>query len=279
MRPTVYGESIGLPGPEGWGGATMQILDVSVKYPPKKRKKKKEPEWAVRNVSVPLYPNKVTAFMGPSGCGKSTLLKTLNRMHDLYPKIAVEGRVVLDGRDVLSPDQDVYLLRSKVGMVFQKQTPFPMTIYDNIAFGIGLYEKLSKSELDTRVEHELRRAALWEEVCDRLHESALDLSGGQQQRLCIARTVAVRPEVILFDEPCSALDRISSRKIEELIEQLKADYTIAIVTHNEHQAARVADYIGFMCDGVLVEFDNADIIRTKNPASELTRDFMRGRFG
>jgi len=187
---------------------------------------------ALKAISLPLYDRKVTAFIGPSGCGKSTLLRVLNRMYDLYPNQRAEGEVLFDGANVISPKQDLNLLRARIGMVFQKPTPFPMTIYDNIAFGIRLYERLSKSEVDGRVEESLKRAGLWNEVKDKLQANGLSLSGGQQQRLCIARTVAVRPEVILLDEPCSALDPISTAKIEELIEELKADYTIVIVTHN-----------------------------------------------
>ena len=275
---TVYGESVGAPGPRGWDGAKMQILNVSCTYPPRKKKGKKETEETaqVRNVWVPLFANKVTAFMGPSGCGKSTLLQVCNNMHKLYPGRKIEGEVLLDGENVLSPKQDVQLLRARVGMVFKKPTPFPMSVYENIAFGIRLYEKLPKSEMDGRVEHELKRAGLWDEVKDRLNEAAIDLSGGQQQRLCIARTVAVKPEVVLMDEPCSALDRISVRKIEDLIADLKAEYTIAIVTHNEHQAGRVSDYVAFMCDGELVEFDTVNTM-TVSPHTDLARDYITGR--
>ena len=204
----------------------------------------------------------MTAFIGPSGCGKSTLLRVLNRMYDLYPGQRAEGEVLFDGEDILSPKQDLNLLRARIGMVFQKPTPFPMSIYDNIAFGIRLYEKLPKSELDGRVEHALRRAALWDEVKDKLNANGLSLSGGQQQRLCIARTVAVKPEVILFDEPCSALDPISTAKIEELIDELKQDYTIVIVTHNMQQAARVSDFTAFMYLGELIEFGSTSKIFT-----------------
>src|SRR5207247_7977862 len=200
---------------------------------------------ALKNISVPLYHGKVTAFIGPSGCGKSTLLRILNRMYDLYPNQRATGYVRLDNDDILSPSQDLNLLRAKVGMVFQKPTPFPMTIFENIAFGIRLYEKISRSEMDDRVEKALRGGALWNEVKDKLNASGLSLSGGQQQRLCIARTVAVRPEVILFDEPCSALDPISTAKVEELIQELSEQYTIAIVTHNMQQAARVSDKTAF----------------------------------
>src|SRR5204862_2927 len=211
---------------------------------------------ALKGVTIPLYASKVTAFIGPSGCGKSTLLRVLNRMYDLYPHQRAEGHVTLDGEDILSPKQDLNMLRARIGMVFQKPTPFPMSIYENIAFGIRLYEKLGKAELDERVEVALKRAALWDEVKGKLGANGLSLSGGQQQRLCIARTVAVRPEVILFDEPCSALDPISTAKIEELIQELAEDYTIAIVTHNMQQAARVSDKTAFMYLGELIEFDD-----------------------
>ena len=210
---------------------------------------------ALKDVCLNLYAGEVTAFIGPSGCGKSTLLRVLNRMYDLYPGQRAEGEVMLDGENILSANLDLNLLRSRVGMVFQKPTPFPMTIYDNIAFGIRLYEKLPKSEMDARVEQALSRAALWNEVKDKLNASGLSLSGGQQQRLCIARTVAISPEVILFDEPASALDPISTAKIEELIDELSGDYTIAIVTHNMQQAARVSRYTAFMYLGEMVEFD------------------------
>ena len=233
---------------------------------------------ALKGVNLPLYENIVTAFIGPSGCGKSTLLRVLNRMYDLYPKQRAEGEVLLDGENVLSPKQDLNLLRAKIGMVFQKPTPFPMSIYDNIAFGVRLYESLSKSELNDRVESALRRAALWEEVKDKLHASGLSLSGGQQQRLCIARTVAVKPEVILLDEPCSALDPISTAKIEELIDELKRDYTIAIVTHSMQQAARVSQYTAFMYLGDLIEFDDTSKIFTA-PHDKRTQDYITGRFG
>jgi len=233
---------------------------------------------ALKNINVSLYTGLVTAFIGPSGCGKSTLLRILNRIYDLYPNQRVEGEVLFDGRNILGPKEDLNLLRARVGMVFQKPTPFPMTIYDNIAFGIRLYENISKSELDGRVESALRRSALWEEVKDKLHTSGLGLSGGQQQRLCIARTVAVKPEVILLDEPCSALDPISTAKIEELIDELKSDYTIAIVTHNMQQAARVSDYTAFMYLGEMVEFGPTNKIFT-TPDDRRTQDYITGRFG
>ncbi len=233
---------------------------------------------ALKSITLPLYENKVTAFIGPSGCGKSTLLRVLNRMYDLYPNQRAQGQVLFDGEDILAPRQDLNLLRARIGMVFQKPTPFPMSIYENIAFGIRLYEKLPKSELDSRVEMSLRRAALWDEVKDKLAINGLSLSGGQQQRLCIARTVAVKPEVILFDEPCSALDPISTAKIEELIDELKADYTIVIVTHNMQQAARVSDFTAFMYLGELVEFDTTSKVFT-TPRDKRTQDYVTGRFG
>ena len=233
---------------------------------------------ALKSLSLSLYQNKVTAFIGPSGCGKSTLLRVLNRMYDLYPAQRATGEVLFNGTNILSARQDLNLLRAHIGMVFQKPTPFPMSIYENIAFGIRLYERLPRAELDDRVESALRRAALWEEVKDKLNTNGLSLSGGQQQRLCIARTVAVKPEVILFDEPCSALDPISTAKIEELINELKNDYTIVIVTHNMQQAARVSDFTAFMYLGELVEFDATDRIFTK-PRDSRTQDYITGRFG
>ena len=232
----------------------------------------------LKEVSLNLYEGQVTAFIGPSGCGKSTLLRVLNRMYDLYPGQRAEGEVMLDGENILSPDLDLNLLRSRIGMVFQKPTPFPMTIYENIAFGIRLYEKISRSEMDGRVEKALRGGALWNEVKDKLNASGLSLSGGQQQRLCIARTVAVRPEVILFDEPCSALDPISTAKVEELIQELAEDYTIAIITHNMQQAARVSDKTAFMYLGEMIEFDDTSKIFT-SPSDRRTQDYITGRFG
>jgi phosphate transport system ATP-binding protein len=233
---------------------------------------------ALKSINVPLYNSKVTAFIGPSGCGKSTLLRVLNRMYYLYPNQRATGEVILDGENILSPTQDLNLLRARVGMVFQKPTPFPMTIFENIAFGIRLYENLRKDELAERVESALRRAALWDEVKDKLGASGLSLSGGQQQRLCIARTVAVRPEVILFDEPCSALDPISTARIEELIDELKRDYTITIVTHNMQQAARVSDFTAFMYLGQLVEFGPTSQV-FMSPKEQQTQDYITGRFG
>src|SRR6185312_6787390 len=233
---------------------------------------------ALADINVNLYLNKVTAFIGPSGCGKSTLLRIINRIYDLYPNQRADGEVLLDGANVLSPKQDLNLLRAKVGMVFQKPTPFPMTIYENIAFGVRLYEQLSRAELDQRVEQALRRAALWEEVKDKLGASGLSLSGGQQQRLCIARTVALRPEVILFDEPCSALDPISTAKIEELIDELADDHTIVIVTHNMQQASRASDYTAFLYLGEIVEYGETEKMFT-TPDSKRTEDYITGRFG
>jgi phosphate transport system ATP-binding protein len=233
---------------------------------------------ALKSISIELYANKATAFIGPSGCGKSTLLRVLNRMYDLYPNQRATGEVRLDGENILAPGNDLNMLRARIGMVFQKPTPFPMSIYENIAFGIRLYEKLPKSELEGRVESSLRRAALWDEVKDKLAANGLSLSGGQQQRLCIARTVAVKPEVILFDEPCSALDPISTAKIEELIDELKTDYTIVIVTHNMQQAARVSDFTAFMYLGELIEFDSTSKMFTA-PGDRRTQDYITGRFG
>ncbi len=233
---------------------------------------------AIKGVTLPLHANSVTAFIGPSGCGKSTLLRVLNRMYDLYPRQRAEGEVMLDGVNILDPDQDVNALRSRIGMVFQKPTPFPMSIYDNIAFGIKLFEKLPKAELDGRVEKALRGAALWTEVKDKLGASGLSLSGGQQQRLCIARTVAISPEIILLDEPCSALDPISTARVEELIDELKARYTIVIVTHSMQQAARVSDRTAFMYLGELIEFGDTRTIFTK-PDKQQTQDYITGRFG
>jgi len=233
---------------------------------------------ALKQVTLPLYQNMVTAFIGPSGCGKSTLLRVLNRMYDLYPNQHAEGEVLFEGENILVPGLDLNLLRARIGMVFQKPTPFPMTIYENISFGIKLYESLPKSEMDGRVEDSLRRAAIWDEVKDKLGQSGLSLSGGQQQRLCIARTVAIRPDVILFDEPCSALDPISTAKIEELIDELKSEYTIVIVTHNMQQAARVSEKTAFMYLGELIEFDDTSKMFTA-PSDKRTQDYITGRFG
>jgi phosphate transport system ATP-binding protein len=233
---------------------------------------------ALKDINVSLYAKRVTAFIGPSGCGKSTLLRVLNRVYDLYPHQRAEGEVMLDGANILMPAQDLNLLRARVGMVFQKPTPFPMSIYENIAFGVRLYERAGKADLDMRVEQALRRAALWDEVKDKLGANGLSLSGGQQQRLCIARTVAVKPEVILLDEPCSALDPISTAKIEGLIDELKDDYTIAIVTHNMQQAARCSDFTAFMYLGELVEYGTTSKMFT-TPTDRRTQDYITGRFG
>ena len=249
--------------------AKLEVKDLSFYYGATK---------ALKNVSVPLYEKKVTAFIGPSGCGKSTLLRVLNRIYKLYPNQHAEGEVLLDGENILTSKQDLNLLRARVGMVFQKPTPFPMTIWDNIAFGIKLYERLPRSELEGRVEDALQRAAIWGEVKDKLKESGLSLSGGQQQRLCIARTVATRPEVILLDEPCSALDPISTAKIEELIDELVKDYTIVIVTHNMQQASRTSDFTAFMYLGELIEFDVTEKVFTA-PSNKKTEQYITGRFG
>jgi phosphate transport system ATP-binding protein len=233
---------------------------------------------ALKDINMTLYDKRVTAFIGPSGCGKSTLLRVLNRIYDLYPGQRAEGEVLIDGENILDPRQDLNLLRARVGMVFQKPTPFPMSIFDNIAFGIRLYERLPNAELADRVERSLRRAALWDEVKDKLRQSGLSLSGGQQQRLCIARAIAVKPSVLLLDEPASALDPISTQKIEELIAELKTDYCIAIVTHNMQQAARSSDYTAFMYLGELVEFSDTETMFT-HPRERRTEDYITGRFG
>ena len=233
---------------------------------------------ALNNINIDIADKKVTAFIGPSGCGKSTLLRTFNRMYDLYPGMRAEGNINLDGSNILDKNIDVNLLRARVGMVFQKPTPFPMSIYDNVAFGVRLYEKLSKTELEERVEWALKKAALWPEVKDKLKASGLSLSGGQQQRLCIARSVATKPEVLLLDEPTSALDPISTGAIEDLIEDLKRDYTIAIVTHNMQQAARVSDYTVYMYLGDMIEMGETDQIFTK-PVQRATENYITGRYG
>ena len=233
---------------------------------------------ALKNINLDIPANKVTAFIGPSGCGKSTLLRTFNRMYDLYPGMKAEGDLLLDDKNILGKDIDLNLLRAKVGMVFQKPTPFPMSIYDNVTFGVKLYEKLSKSELDDRVEWALRKAALWGEVKDKLKQSGNSLSGGQQQRLCIARAVANKPEVVLLDEPTSALDPISTAHIEELVTELKKDYTIAMVTHNMQQAARVSDFTAYMYLGELIEVDRTEKV-FKNPSRKETEEYITGKFG
>lgn len=233
---------------------------------------------ALKGINLQIPDNKVTAFIGPSGCGKSTLLRTFNRMYDLYPGLRADGKIMLDGENILDKGVDINLLRARVGMVFQKPTPFPMSIYDNVAFGVKLYEKLSKSEMDDRVEWALKKSALWSEVKDKLKASGLSLSGGQQQRLCIARGVATKPEVLLLDEPTSALDPISTSSIEDLIHDLKEDYTIAIVTHNMQQAARVSDYTVYMYLGDVIEMGETDAIFT-NPRQKATEDYITGRYG
>ena len=232
----------------------------------------------LKNVSIDIAERKVTAFIGPSGCGKSTLLRTLNRMYSLYPGQRAEGQISFYGQNILEEKQDLNLLRARIGMVFQKPTPFPMTIYDNIAFGVKLYENLSKGEMEERVQWALSKAALWNEVKDKLGQNGMSLSGGQQQRLCIARSVAVKPSVLLLDEPTSALDPISTGKIEELVDELKSDYTIAIVTHNMQQAARISDYTAYMYLGELIEFGVTDQIFIK-PKRKETEDYITGRFG
>src|SRR3954468_12614026 len=233
---------------------------------------------ALKNVNLDIPENKVTAFIGPSGCGKSTLLRTLNRMFELYPEQRAEGEILLDGENILASKDDVSLIRAKVGMVFQKPTPFPMSIYDNIAFGVKLFESLPRIEMDERVEWALKKAALWTEVKDKLGQSGAGLSGGQQQRLCIARGIAIKPEVLLLDEPCSALDPISTGKIEELIAELKNDYTVVIVTHNMQQAARVSDYTAYMYLGDLIEMGPTEQIFFQ-PKRKETEDYITGRFG
>jgi phosphate transport system ATP-binding protein len=232
----------------------------------------------LKHINLNIQKNTVTAFIGPSGCGKSTLLRTLNRMYDLYPGQRAEGEILFDGKNILDPKQDLNLLRSRIGMVFQKPTPFPMSIYDNIAFGVRLYEKLSRSDMDDRVEWALQKAAIWEEVKNKLNQSGLSLSGGQQQRLCIARGIAVKPSILLLDEPTSALDPISTGKVEELVHTLKSEYTVVIVTHNMQQAARVSDYTAYMYLGEMMEFGETDQIFMK-PARQETEDYITGRFG
>ena len=233
---------------------------------------------ALKSVTLDIPERRVTAFIGPSGCGKSTLLRVFNRMYSLYPDQRAEGEIIMDGENLLTVKRDVSLIRAKIGMVFQKPTPFPMSIYDNIAFGVRLFENLKKRDMDERVEWALRKAALWEEVKDILGQSGHSLSGGQQQRLCIARGIAVKPEILLLDEPTSALDPISTAKIEELVDELKREFTIAIVTHNMQQAARVSDYTAYMYLGELVEFDVTDTIFIK-PKQKATEDYITGRFG
>jgi phosphate transport system ATP-binding protein len=284
----------GLPPPAGTGGAApthaaviaeraRQSAEVKAPAPPEKvvvrdlRFYYKQYE-ALKGINLGLRDKRVTAFIGPSGCGKSTLLRILNRIYQLYPEQRATGEVLVDGRNILDPGEDLNLLRAKIGMVFQKPTPFPMSIHDNVAFGIKLYERLPPAQLDERVESALRRAALWDEVKDKLRQSGLSLSGGQQQRLCIARAIAVKPEILLLDEPASALDPISTQRIEELINELKTDYCIVIVTHNMQQAARSSDYTAFMYLGELIEFDETEVIFT-HPKNKRTEDYITGRFG
>ena len=233
---------------------------------------------ALKNINFKMARHKCTAFIGPSGCGKSTLLRTINRMYDLYPEQRAEGHLLFDGRNLLGSDIDVSVLRARIGMVFQKPTPFPMSIYDNIAFGVKLFENLNATDMDERVEWALRKAALWTEVKDKLQQSGSGLSGGQQQRLCIARGIAIKPEVLLLDEPCSALDPISTAKVEELISELKNDYTVVIVTHNMQQAARCSDYTAYMYLGDLIEFGDTEQMFFK-PQRKETEDYITGRFG
>ena len=233
---------------------------------------------ALHDINMEIQQNRVTAFIGPSGCGKSTLLRCFNRMYDLYPGQRSSGQIIFDGRNILDKGENLNLLRAKIGMVFQKPTPFPMSIYENIAFGVRLYEKLSRREMDERVEMSLKKAAIWDEVRDKLSQSGTALSGGQQQRLCIARAIAIKPEVLLLDEPASALDPLSTRKIEDLIEELKTDYTIVIVTHNMQQAARVSDMTAFMYLGKLIEYNKTTTLFTK-PEQQQTENYITGQFG
>ena len=251
------------------GRAKLKVTNLDFFYGEKR---------ALKSINLEMGEHRVTAMIGPSGCGKSTLLRVLNRMYDLYPGQRAEGQVLLDDSNILARDMDPAVLRSRIGMVFQKPTPFPMSIYDNIAFGVRLHERISKAEMDERVEWCLTKAALWGEVKDRLNTSALGLSGGQQQRLCIARTIAVKPEVVLLDEPTSALDPISTAKIEELIDELKRDFTIVIVTHNMQQAARCADVTAFFYLGDLIEVGQTDKMFT-TPNDSRTQDYITGRFG
>jgi phosphate transport system ATP-binding protein len=258
------------------------VLQPAAQFPPKIEVKRLDFYYggfhALKNINLAIPPRQVTAFIGPSGCGKSTLLRTFNRMYALYPNQEARGEVLLDGENILAAGQDLNRLRARVGMVFQKPTPFPMSIYDNIAFGVRLYESLPPRAMEERVEWALRQAALWDEVKDKLKQSGTSLSGGQQQRLCIARAIAVRPEVMLLDEPASALDPISTGRIEELVHELKKDYTIVMVTHNMQQAARVSDFTAYMYLGEMVEFGVTDEIFIK-PKRKETEDYITGRFG
>jgi phosphate transport system ATP-binding protein len=269
FEPSIEAEGVGDPSLANRPATKAEIRKVSFFYGKFQ---------ALKDISLPLYDRSVTAFIGPSGCGKSTLLRILNRIYELYPDQRASGEVIVDGENILDPGLDLIRLRARIGMVFQKPTPFPMSIYDNIAFGIRLYEKLPKAELDDRVEASLRRAALWDEVKGKLRQSGLSLSGGQQQRLCIARAIAIEPEILLLDEPASALDPISTQRIEELIAELKVDYCIAMVTHNMQQAARSSDYTAFLYLGELIEFDETERIFT-HPTVRRTEDYITGRFG
>jgi len=265
-------------GPEAFESYVEEVTNREIKLEAKNLDFFYGKNQALYDVSIQFATNAVTALIGPSGCGKSTLLRALNRIYALYPGQKATGQILLDGQDILARGLDLTVLRSRIGMVFQQPTPFPMSIYDNVAFGVRLYENLSKADLDARVEDSLRRSALWNEVKDKLSSSGLGLSGGQQQRLCVARAVAVRPEVILLDEPASALDPISTAKLEETIVELKRDYTIIIVTHNLQQAARISDYASLMYLGKLVEFAQTEEL-FNNPRTTRTSDYITGRFG
>ncbi|CAJ5521314.1 phosphate ABC transporter ATP-binding protein PstB [Burkholderia pseudomallei] len=267
-------------GPTGFGAAAGQrpLAPLNAKIEVKNLNFFYNQFHALKNINLSIPEGKVTAFIGPSGCGKSTLLRTFNKMYALYPEQRAEGEIVMDGENLLQSKLDISLLRARIGMVFQKPTPFPMSIYDNIAFGVKMFERLTRSEMDDRVEWALTKAALWNEVKDKLSQSGYGLSGGQQQRLCIARGIAIRPEVLLLDEPCSALDPISTGRIEELIAELKSDYTVVIVTHNMQQAARCSDYTAYMYLGELIEFGETEKIFIK-PARKETEDYITGRFG
>lgn len=267
-------------GPAGFGAAARQrpLAPLNAKIEVKNLNFFYNQFHALKNINLSIPEGKVTAFIGPSGCGKSTLLRTFNKMYALYPEQRAEGEIVMDGENLLQSKLDISLLRARIGMVFQKPTPFPMSIYDNIAFGVKMFERLTRSEMDDRVEWALTKAALWNEVKDKLSQSGYGLSGGQQQRLCIARGIAIRPEVLLLDEPCSALDPISTGRIEELIAELKSDYTVVIVTHNMQQAARCSDYTAYMYLGELIEFGETEKIFIK-PARKETEDYITGRFG
>jgi phosphate transport system ATP-binding protein len=267
--PVPHSDSATAPGAEVETTPKLQVRNVNFYYGSYQ---------ALKSITMDVPENQVTAFIGPSGCGKSTLLRTFNRMYSLYPEQRAEGEIIMDGEDLLTVKQNLSLIRARIGMVFQKPTPFPMSIYENIAFGARLFERLSRGQMDERVEMALSRAALWKEVKDKLHQSGNSLSGGQQQRLCIARSIAINPEVLLLDEPCSALDPISTGHIEELIAELKEEYTVVIVTHNMQQAARVSDYTAYMYLGEIIEFGSTDDIFIK-PKNKQTEDYITGRFG